>query len=78
MAGTSIGVSIVIRETFLTADIERMLASDSVLYQTSPKLATVPIFVDSWVPPFVNTQSVLGLFRMFVRKELFLKTETAN
>ena len=67
----SIDVSIMIRETFLTAAMERMFASDLVLYQTSPKLATVPIFVDSCVPPLVKTRSVLGLSRILVRYLLF-------
>ena len=47
----SIDVSMVMRETFRTAAIDRMFARDSVLYQTSPKFATVPILVDSCVPP---------------------------
>jgi hypothetical protein len=71
-------VSIAMRHTRRTSAMDRMLASESGLHQTSPKFVTAPIFVDVCVPPLVQTRRVRGLRRMLVKSLLSLKTEQAD
>lgn len=74
----SIDVSIVIRHIFLTAAITNMLASDCLLYHTSPKCLTVPTWLLSCVPLLIWTCSVHVLGLMLDSSQLFFKTETVD
>ena len=71
-------VSIVMRHIFLTLAIDKMLASEVWLYQTSPKLVTVPLCVLSCVPPLVYRRRVLLLCWMLDRYLRFLNTDTVD
>jgi hypothetical protein len=51
----------VMRYTLRTSAMDRILVSDSVLNHTSPKLQTVPIWHDTWVPLLVCTRRVVEL-----------------
>jgi hypothetical protein len=77
MAGST-EVSMVMPHTLRTSAMERMLAREWLLNQTSPKFLTCPICVDNCVPPFVCTRRTRELAQMFERRARFLKTETVD
>lgn len=74
----SMEVSMMIWQTLRTAAIDRMLANDLALNQTSPKLLMVPSCVEICVPPLVWTLRLQVLFRMLESSFRLLKTETVD
>ena len=76
-ASTEVSI-VVMRQILRTAAMDKMLANDWVLNQTSQKVVTVPTCVEIWVPPLVWTLRLLLLLRILESNFWLLKTDTVD